>query len=172
MLFRNSHQSPYDDAIVITSQIMAIFALLFSLAWWVTFEMSIIGMVLIQLLWCCRQNKHSIYASTAVAFVNSLVSLGFRIYCISHYWWYDNAWYYARYSCLLLCGILWFAVAACMFWFVKSGRHAKWEANYSRSTAEINDDADLMSSNSKVRRPQSPRRSKQRPKWIPQIRPV
>ncbi len=137
MLFRNSQQRPYDDAIVITSQIMATVALLFSLTWWVTFVISIIGMILIQLLWCCRQNKHSIYTSTAVAGVNSLVSLGFGIYYISLYWWYD----YTGIS-ILLCGVHWFAVAVCMVWFVKSGRHAKWEAHYSRSTAETNDDAD------------------------------
>ncbi len=36
---------------------------------------------------------------------------------------------------------MWFAAAWCMFWFVKSGRHAKWEAKYipSKGDVEITD---------------------------------
>jgi hypothetical protein len=37
-----------------------------------------------------------------------------------------------------ICGILWAAVAFCVFYFVKSGRHAKWEKMYSNEKTEGN----------------------------------
>jgi len=36
-------------------------------------------------------------------------------------------------------GIMWFAVAGCIFYFVKSGRHAKWEAKFDCDNNNDND---------------------------------
>lgn len=145
---------PYDDALVIAAQIMTIIALFISWVWWVTFLISIVGTTFYQLLWCCRQNIHAIYASTAVALISSFVSLGVGIYLLVQWKNYrycysfvldafvtldddsndycnEEAWG----SIAILCGILWFAVSVCTFYFAKNGRHAKWEELHSKNSA-------------------------------------
>lgn len=37
----------------------------------------------------------------------------------------------------LVCTLLWAAASACMFWFVKSGRHAKWEEKYTPTEGDV-----------------------------------
>lgn len=156
---------PYDDGLVIASQIMAIISVLISWVWWVAFIISIVALTLVQLLWCCRQNVHSIYASSGVAAISSLVSLGLGIYILvqwkhkrycytfaigSYGSVYDENYGYASDYCneeawgsvAIVCGILWFAVSVCMFYFAKSGRHAKWEKHHSKSADESNEARD------------------------------
>jgi len=81
---------PYKDGRVIASQVMAIVAFGISLwaSWWVSLVISFIGMVLLQILWCCRQNKHSIYASAAIASIASFSSLFAGIFALAH--WKDK----------------------------------------------------------------------------------
>mmetsp|Transcript_17299 Transcript_17299/g.35686 ORF Transcript_17299/g.35686 Transcript_17299/m.35686 type:complete len:187 (+) Transcript_17299:269-829(+) len=150
---------PYDDGFVIASQIMTSVALLLSWVWWISFAISIIGMTLFQLLWCCRQNRYSIYASTAVSVVSSLASFGVGIFVLVRWknssrcwvfvldswetldetpwdWCYEKVWG----TIVILCGALWLAVAGCMFYFAKSGRHATWEEHHSKTAAETNEE--------------------------------
>ena len=110
------------------------------------------------------------YASVAVALVSSFTSLGIGIFILIKWkyktwscnvfaldWRDDDDWNnynddyhaYSRYdyceekkwgAIAIVCGSLWFAVAFCMFYFAKSGRHAKWEEHHCKST-ENNDDS-------------------------------
>ncbi len=149
---------PYDDGLVIASQIMAIVSVFVSWIWWVTFVITIVAMILVQLLWCCRQNVHSIYASSAVAAISSLVSLGLGIYILVEWRHKKSCFPFVIYSygsldgddyyggggdyceekawgiIAIVCGALWFGVSVCLFRFAKSGKHAKWENHHSKTS--------------------------------------
>eukprot|EP00533_Pseudo-nitzschia_delicatissima_P013743 CAMPEP_0197282838 /NCGR_PEP_ID=MMETSP1432-20130617/24626_1 /TAXON_ID=44447 /ORGANISM="Pseudo-nitzschia delicatissima, Strain UNC1205" /LENGTH=187 /DNA_ID=CAMNT_0042749817 /DNA_START=329 /DNA_END=893 /DNA_ORIENTATION=- len=104
-----------------------------------------------QVFWCARMRSTPIYGHVVIAGVTSAMSLGAGIYVlvvgkesatVSHSFFYTNDRYYDddKYdNCLektwfiiaLLCALLWAASAACLFYFVKSGRHAKWEDKHS-----------------------------------------
>ena len=172
---------PYDDGFAILAQILTIIALFFSWIWWPTLIISILGMILFQIFWCCRQTSCSLYLPTAVAAIASLASLNVAIYafvrmrsasyCIpfvmyqSKYIFDDDALLtlnddeYINYLRNLddcrektwgiiatICSALWAAAAICLFWFVKSGRHARWEEIYSGRAPS--NDVELARSNS------------------------
>jgi len=107
--------------------------------------------VLLQILWCCRQNKAGFLASTVVSAVAALLcTVGGIIILV---FWKDVYWcdpflfitddYVGSTSdycnegawatVAFVCAALWFAVAGCILHFVKSGRHAKWEEQLSKS---------------------------------------
>jgi len=156
---------PYDDGLVIASQIMAIIAVLISWVWWVLFIISIVALTLVQLLWCCRQNVKSIYASAAVATIASLVCDGLGLYMLIQWKYVRSCYTFVLYSygsldddnyssrrdycneqgwasVAFVCGVLWSAVAVCLYYFVKTGRHAKWEEHHSKSPEESNEARD------------------------------
>lgn len=150
---------------MITAQILSIIATFVSWVYWVTWLVSIIGMVVYQVLWCTRMGSGALYAPTAVAGATSLGSLAVAIYVLvawrtkvwcypialdaDDYSWRDDdeyneykwpnrdncpekAWFGVAFACFLL----WAVAAGCTFWFVKSGRHAKWEASHTPSKAD------------------------------------
>jgi len=105
------------------------------------------GLVLLQLPWCCRQNKCALITTAAVAAANSLVQIGVGIYVLDNWkskgwcdpfifytdddnsysdWCTEEAWG----SVAIICGVLWAWSAICVSWFVGSGMHAKWEEKY------------------------------------------
>jgi len=110
------------------------------------------GLVLLQLPWCCRQNKCALITTAAVAAANSLVQIGVGIYILdnwkrkggcdpfifytddgigdSQYWVADYCAEEAWGSVAIICGMLWAWSAICVSWFVGSGMHAKWEEKY------------------------------------------
>ena len=113
-------------------------------------------MVLLQILWCCRQSKHSVYASAAIALIASFASLFAGIVTLVH--WKDKTFcdmlvlgsgklsnddtFFLDFcpqnlsgTISIVCGSLWLAVAFCMFYFAKSKRHAKWEEHHSETAA-------------------------------------
>lgn len=138
---------PYDDPWMITAQVLSIVAVFLSWVWWVFFLTSIIGMVLLQVIWCCRQNRATVFVSAAVAMINGLASVGLGIfaltvlstqeYCDVFYMYVGWSDYYDRNhdyceqkkwaAIAFVCGILWFIVVGLTLFFVTSGRHAKWE---------------------------------------------
>jgi len=147
---------PYDDAFVIASMVMPMVAVLVSWVWYGTFWINIVGMILFQLFWCCRQHKVTLYLSVVVAAIASLSSMGAGIYVLvalrnkrGCYPWNLYSWgelndpqyientddYYKRDICqevtwasiAFVCAALWAITAGCMLYFVHSGRHAKWE---------------------------------------------
>jgi hypothetical protein len=73
---------PYDDPWVIISQVLSIVAFCLSWIWWATMIIGITGLVLYQVLWCCRQRGGALYGYAAAVGVSSLASLGVGIYAL------------------------------------------------------------------------------------------
>ena len=145
---------------MITAQLLSIVSVFLSWVWWVTFLISVIGMAMIQVLWCCRQNRSTVFASAGVAVLCALVSAGVGVYILAvwkhetrcspwdmYSYHYDddglfNDDYYVSWrhedrceegkwgTIALVCGLLWSAVSACTIGFVRSGRHARWEKHH------------------------------------------
>ena len=143
---------------MIAAQVISIVAFLVSWTWWVSFLIGLGTMISLQIIWCCRQSKCGAFASSGVAafagvtsFIAGIVMLvrwKDKRYCEvftfdgsgtrdDDYEYYDDS-YRNRDYCregawsvvAFVTGIMWFAVSGCIFYFVKSGRHAKWEAKY------------------------------------------
>ena len=105
---------------------------------------SIVAMVLVQVLWCCRQNNKVMFVPVAAAGVASLVSV--ITWLIFLYAWgagydyepftMDDCCGYYELQLLwawlaFACGALWAGSAFCMLYFVRSGKHAAWEDYHS-----------------------------------------
>lgn len=144
---------PYDDVFMITAQILSIVSVFISWVWWVTFIISLIGMSIIQIIWCCRQNRTMVLASAAVAVASALTSIGIGIYILID--WSDETYCYTfildtyddgyggdyceegRWGTIaLVCGVIWSLVSVCIIHFVKSGRHALFEKHHAEAGAE------------------------------------
>jgi len=148
---------------MITAQIISIVAFVISWFWWVTFIVAGICLVLLQVIWCCRQNKIGLYISAGISFVAAItctvagivmiIVWKDNVYC--HIWrltddddgndYYDGDDYYSNWSdkgssekpdfceegiwaaVAFVTALLWFATSGCILYFVKSGRHTKWE---------------------------------------------
>ena len=119
-------------------------------------------MVIFQVLWCTRMRSGALYAPTAIAGATSIGSLATAMYVLvawrtktwcnvfdmdmsfddwrddDRYTWPnrddcpEKAWFGVAFACY----VLWAVVAGCTFWFVKSGRHARWEATHTPSKAD------------------------------------
>jgi len=76
---------PYKDVWAISAMILAIIATMLSWVWWVTFAVSIIGMVLFQILFCMRCRSGPIYGMVLVGVLSSLASLGIGIYVLTEW---------------------------------------------------------------------------------------
>jgi len=152
---------------MIVAQIISIFAFLVSWIWWLTFLIGLVCMAILQIIWCCRQNKIGLLASSGLAalasvmcFVAGIIMLVLwkdKRYCqifvfdSNHSWKDDDDFYdYQRHDhcregawsiVAFFTGIMWFTVAGCIFYFVKSGRHAKWEAKFVCDNNNNNNDA-------------------------------
>jgi len=146
---------PYVDGYMITAQIISIVAFLISWLWWVTFIVGGICLVLLQVIWCCRQNKIGLYISAGISFVAAITCTVAGIVMIIL--WKDNVYcqiwlltdgydgndYYTPdkgypekpdyceegiwAAVAFVTALLWFATSGCILYFVKSGRHTKWE---------------------------------------------
>lgn len=152
------HTRPYDDAVAITAQVLSLLAVFLSWVWWLTFFLGMLGMVLFQLLWCTRMSASAIYGHIAIATITSVLNLVVGIYVIVA--WRDRDWcspfslaadddatymfnstynyecsYEVWFAIALICSLLWGAAAACLFYFVKSGSHAKWEKKFLPSSS-------------------------------------
>jgi hypothetical protein len=145
---------PYDDFFAIAPQVLAIVATCISWVWWITFVVSVVVMGLFQVFWCTRQSRVVLYGLVAAAGVCSASSLGLalhiafawrnKVWCDVWYMWTmdpldDDQWdvdFYCPYIgwsvMAAVCGFLWGIAAHLMYYFVKSGRHAKWEEKHGK----------------------------------------
>jgi len=73
---------PYDDGWLIASQVLSIIATLLSWIWWPQLILSMVGLILSQVFWFCRQQKSMVYVTAVVAVLASLVSLGVGIWSL------------------------------------------------------------------------------------------
>jgi hypothetical protein len=155
---------PYDDFFMITAQLLSIVSVFVSWVWWVTFLVSLIGMSVIQIIWCCRQNQSMVLTSAAVAVASALTSIGIGIYIlivwsnesycytfVLNAYHYDQQIYYDDYvddrqydhceeakwgTIALVCGVIWSLVSVCIIHFVRSGRHARFEKHHAEAGTE------------------------------------
>uniref|UniRef100_A0A7S4AIK0 MARVEL domain-containing protein n=1 Tax=Pseudo-nitzschia australis TaxID=44445 RepID=A0A7S4AIK0_9STRA len=154
------NRRPYSNACVITAQILSIFAFLISWIWWVTFIISFIVMVLLQIIWCCRQNRAGIMASIVVSFISFIACLFSAIWalvvwkgsnwCAPFFFISDDSYddYYSYDYCpegawaavAFFDAALWLAVAGCMLYFEFSGRHAALDKRWSDQNTSTSDE--------------------------------
>jgi hypothetical protein len=153
---------PYDDPWMITAQILSIVAVFISWIWWASWIVSIVGMVLLQVVWCCRQTRGTLVVSAAVAISSAVASVGVGIWVlvvwarytrceplalyawsydddIDEYYWsgkHDDRCYEGRWAAIsFVCGVLWMGIAFCILKFLLGGRHAKWEEKHGAPVA-------------------------------------
>lgn len=139
---------PYNDCLPITAQIISIVALIISWFWWITFIVSIIAMILLQIIWCCRQNRAGMMVSVAISGVTAALCLFSGIYflvrwrdvrdCTVFFWFIreDDDYFIDRDYCpetawamvAFADTAMWLVVSGCLLYFVVSGRYAKWDA--------------------------------------------
>ena len=143
---------PYNDPWMITAMILSIVATCISWVWWVTLIISLAGIAMFQIFWCCRNSCGTMYAAFAVALVCSLAQLGVglyvsyafenKMYCsafdLETDTWQNDCYKKLWAAIAYICGILWVVVAFCVLHFVKSGRHAKWEKTYCNEITDGN----------------------------------
>lgn len=148
---------PYDDPLMITAQVLSILAVFVSWIWWISFLLSLTGMLLLQVVWCCRQNRATLLVSAGVAVLSGLASVGVGIYLVVAWpqftrcdvfvlsaWRYDDDDGYGNWpqrhddycnegswaAVSFVCGAVWFGIAFCILRFVLGGRHALWEVKH------------------------------------------
>lgn len=148
---------PYDDGFMIAAQVLSIVAVLVSWVWWVGFIISVITLVLLQIVWCCRQSRLGLVTASVVSIVAALLNIFVGVWFLvtrknsgwcapftMSFYDDDDDRYSRRYdycpektyaAVAFVDAVLWFAVAFCTIAFLKTGRHALWEATLS-NTAE------------------------------------
>ena len=146
---------PYNDVFVILSAVFAAIGFIISWTWWVSFVFCLCGMIMFQMLWCCRQTSCALYTFASVAMVCSLIGIGLGIYFLTGFMnsRYCSIFYiyggddstdpynpnfcpgelWAGYA--FVCGGLWFLASTFMFFFLISGRHARFEEKLTCPTA-------------------------------------
>ena len=149
--------SPYDDPLAIAAQVLSLLAFCLSWMWWPTCTMAFVAMVLYQVLWCTRMSSSLIYFNVAIASITSLGNMIIAIYVVVtwkdssycapfflmtdyHSFFFPSQQYcneYLWFAIAFICSLLWAATAACLFYFVKSGSHAKWEEKFIPSSSEV-----------------------------------
>lgn len=148
---------PYGDGFIITAQLISIVAFLLSWFWWVAFLISAIGMIWLQVIWCCRQNKIGFWALAATCGIAAILCLFAGIWmlvvwkdaswCVFFLWWTEyyyssdsdgcNEGLWARIAFVEM--VLWCIVTVLLLYFVYSERHQKWENRWGnrRNATEV-----------------------------------
>jgi hypothetical protein len=151
---------PYNNPWMITAQILAIVAMLFSWVWRPTLIINIVGLVLFQVPRFCCQTEGLLHGSAAAAGLTALCQLGVGIYFLVDFrWWrtrtqecepfllrsyreyggYDREYGHVPQDCreevwgtiAIVCAVLWTAAFfGCLVHFIRTGRHAKWEKRH------------------------------------------
>lgn len=154
------HYRPYNDGFIVAAQIISIVAFLISWIWWITFLIGFISMILLQVIWCCRQGRAGMMASAVLSGSTGLLCIIAGIIMLISWQnadrcdtftlqsseddFYNSFEFSGNYKddcnevgwsiVAFVTGFLWLVAAGCIFYFVKSGRHAKCEANYPASS--------------------------------------
>jgi heme/copper-type cytochrome/quinol oxidase subunit 2 len=146
---------------MITSQALPIVVFFLSWIWWATFIISIVGWVMFQIPWCCRQNGGVQYGSATAAGVTALCHLGIGIYLLIVF--SDKTWcepftfvslkdYFPESdrcreevwaTIASVCAALWAGACGCLVYFVRSGRDAKWKKMHSGDSTNNIEEVEL-----------------------------
>jgi len=141
---------PYDDGILILSQILSALAFLLSWFWSPTLVLSTAGILLFLLPLCMRFKVW--VTAVFVAMVTSVTALGRVLWQQGCY--YDsthgrNVCYGLEHYGLSACAVFWAAAALFMGIFLKSGRHEKWEQHH-RNKNGVSDEDENNDGNDRV----------------------
>jgi len=156
--------SPYDDPLFVTAQILSIVTLFVSWIFWGSFIVNVVAVILVQIPWCCRQSSGTLYTTFAVAVTACLSSMGVGIYVLevfddklNCYPWDLSNWghqddlikndfaeckYQTWAAIAFVCAFLWMIVSVLLAFFVSSGRHARWEEKHSDAAGDDGDNVD------------------------------
>ena len=149
----NTKYSPYQDPFLITAQVLSIFAFLISWIFWGAFWSGFVAMLMLQILYCCRQNTIGLTFGTLFTLLASGLAVFSAVWILLD--WDDAVWcapyvmiaefddnYYKEFDdddynecpyealsiVAFVCAGMWFVVGALLLIFVCSGRHKKLEA--------------------------------------------
>jgi len=95
---------------------------LFSISWieWVALIVGVICFIQLQVIWCCRRSKIGLYItalhSTIAAVTCSIAAIVMTVVEQSEVG-----------LIVFVTAMLWFGTTGCILYFVKSGRHTRWE---------------------------------------------
>ena len=142
---------------MIIAQVLSILAFLISWVWWASFIISLASLVLLQLVWCCRQTREGLITTTAISILAAIMCIfggafvltarnnayTCQLFTLQNHYDDDDDWHGSSPSCYreAWAGIafadaaLWFATAACTILFVTTGRYAKWEKRLDKKAA-------------------------------------
>ena len=137
---------------------------------WVTFIVGLICFVLLQVIWCCRQSKIGLYISAGISTVAAITCTiagivmlvvwkdqvncsvwrltggGYWLWVSDDYWGDDSDYDYCEEGkwavVAFVSALLWFTTSGCILYFVKSGRHTKWEHKLQAAAAADADTTD------------------------------
>jgi len=152
----NKTKRPHNDGHIITAQIISIFAFSISWIWWVTFLVSGASMLLLQVLWSCRQNRTEVLTSAVISVVAAFACLTSATWILvgwqnadwccestmeagkGYFWMPCNEAFWATVA--LADMVMWLGVAACVIRFVLSGSHFEWkrERGHQRTSGNSN----------------------------------
>jgi len=133
---------PSSDRYMITAQILSIVACLVSYFWWLTFLIGLVCLILLQSIWCCGKNRTGLYISAGISFmaavtcifggIRMIVSWKGNVWCDVFFFGYgyedDDECKEVKWAIVaFVAATLWFVTSGCILYFVKSGRHSKWE---------------------------------------------
>jgi len=146
---------PYDDGILILSQILSALAFLLSWFWPLTLVLSTAGIMLFLLPLCVRFKEHTVWVTAlVVATFTSVTALVCGLYQLKTDCYYDlthgrNVCYDLPAYGLFACAVFWAAAAIFMGIFLISGRHEKWEQHH-RNKNGISDEDENNDRNDRV----------------------
>jgi hypothetical protein len=136
------------DGFMITAQIISIIAFLISWLWIVTFIIGLISLILLQIVWCHRRSKISLFVSVGISALAGVSSItagivmlvvwkdqgncsvwvlfggGFGGYTVEDY---DHCREQIWAVVAFITAALWFSTSGCILYFVGSGRYEKCE---------------------------------------------
>jgi len=96
----------------------------FSINWflWVAYIVGVICFLSLQIIWCCRRNKVGLYISAVISALAAVTcSIAGIVLTVG-----DQAdWEIGLVA--FVTAILWFVTTGCILYFVRSGRHTRWE---------------------------------------------
>lgn len=144
---------------MITAQVLSAVAFAISWVWWVSFVIGLIVLVVLQMIWCCRQSKAGIIAASCISVIASIVCLFIGIWLILYRkdvyactvftleYDDDDDFYYSSgdycpektWAGISFVGaVLWLLTGCFSAMFILTGRYDKWEAKYRPSNNDEN----------------------------------
>jgi len=154
---------PYDDAFMVSAQVLSIVAVIISWVFWGTFIISLSGFILYQTVWCRRQSRCGLVAAIVICVLAASLNLFSAIFFFmtkkDSKWCepftmmsddnpYDDGYYSYNYCDHIAWSIVsfvgaafWLAAAGLTAKFLYGGNYAKWEEKLNQRMKKGDTDA-------------------------------